>query len=161
MLSNSLSPGRIASVLLMITCALVAAALYVQSTHETAEAAAGTNGRLPQDALSEIEPGFLLVHGAADAYGELIDALEAAGHTATLNSAYRSLDEQQRLIDTLGLLDDGGLAAPLGTSEHGDGIAVDLSLDWDALMWMRANAHEFGFAETVNDEPWHWAYVRR
>ncbi len=117
------------------------------------------NGRIPMSALTEIEEGFHLLPEAASSYLELIDALESAGHTATLNSAYRSLEEQQELIDDFGLLEDGGTAAQVGESEHGDGIAVDLTLNAEALEWMRSHAGEFGFTETIASEPWHWAYT--
>ena len=83
------------------------------------------------------------------------------GHALTVNSAYRDLDEQQALIERYGLLEDGGRAAPLGESEHGEGTCVDLTLDYDALSWMRQHAAAHGFAETIADEPWHWNWVPR
>lgn len=155
----ALHPGRAASLLILIAVALIAAAIIAQSNHISAHADDSRNGEISPAELSEIEPGYHLIHDAAAAYREMIAALRAAGHDSTLNSAYRTLEQQQELIDSLGLLEDGGTAARLGTSEHGDGIAVDLVLDWDALAWMRENAADFGFAETIESEPWHWAYV--
>lgn len=166
-----LRAGRIASLVIVLACAIGAWLLYQGHTSEPFadfsvrtesardETPVSSNGAIPLADLEEIAHGHYLVPQAAQAYRELIAALESAGYTATLNSAYRSLAEQQGLIDTYGLLEEGGTAAPLGTSEHGEGIAVDLGLEWDALVWMRHNAGRFGFAETVPEEPWHWVYV--
>jgi LAS superfamily LD-carboxypeptidase LdcB len=63
-----------------------------------------------------------------------------------------------------------GLAAPPGTSNHGDGVAVDLcggieSFGTKAHAWMRANAGRFGWVHPSwagprgkRPEPWHWEY---
>jgi peptidoglycan hydrolase-like protein with peptidoglycan-binding domain len=58
-----------------------------------------------------------------------------------------------------------GAATP-GTSNHGLGLAVDLSAprqpkQWltdKELSWLAENGPEFGFWNTVKDEVWHWAY---
>ena len=97
-----------------------------------------------------------------DAAAESIDlrqAFEAAGHTLTINSAYRDTATQQELVEKYGLLEDGGIAAPVGSSGYGVGIAVDLTLDFEALQWFRANAAEFDFTATIAEEPWHWVYT--
>lgn len=117
------------------------------------------NGRLPDDALVSIGDGFRLTPAAAEAFGRLEEAALAAGFTLQVNSAYRSHDEQVAMVEEYGLVSEGGLAAEPGTSEHGWGIAVDLTLDARELGWFRGNAGRFGFAETIADEPWHWAYV--
>lgn len=74
----------------------------------------------------------------------------------TVNSAYRDLAEQRELVDRYGLLEDGGRAAPVGGSQHGEGTCVDVTLDFEALAWMRENAPAHGFVETIPGEPWHW-----
>jgi D-alanyl-D-alanine carboxypeptidase len=117
------------------------------------------NGQLPDDALVSIGDGFRLTPAPAEAFGRLEEAALSAGFTLQVNSAYRSLDEQVAMVEEHGLLSEGGLAAEPGTSEHGWGIAVDLTLDTDALIWFRTNAGRFGFVETIADEPWHWAYL--
>lgn len=94
----------------------------------------------------------------AAAFTKLERAARDAGHDLTVNSAYRDLDEQAEMIRRFGLLEDGGRAAPLGESEHGDGTSVDLTLDTEALIWMRENAPGLGFYETITDEPWHWTW---
>ena len=62
------------------------------------------------------------------------------------------------LAERKGLYKDGGLAAVPGTSDHGWGMAVDLSLDAGAQAWMRLHAGEYGFVEDTPREPWHWGY---
>lgn len=117
------------------------------------------NGQIPSDQLVSIEGGFLMIDFAAKHFDEMVTALRAQGLNATVNSAYRTLEDQQDMIDRFGLLEDGGAAAPLGKSEHGMGTTVDLTLDGEALDWMRENAERFGFFETVPAEPWHWSYT--
>lgn len=126
----------------------------------TVATAAHRNGELAHDQLVEISDGHMLLAPAAEAFSELRAAAAAAGHTMTVNSAYRDLAEQAALIERYGLLADGGRAAALGESEHGDGTCVDLTLDTDALIWMRENAPGHGFHETITDEPWHWNWSR-
>ncbi len=120
------------------------------------------NGRLDPDTLVPIDGGqgtHLLVAEAAAAFEQLRAAALAAGVGFEINSAYRTYDEQVALAERLGTLDEGGTAAEPGLSEHGWGISVDLTLDFEELGWMRANAGGFGFAETVAAEPWHWTYT--
>lgn len=117
------------------------------------------NGELPHSALTSIGNGHQLAKKPAKAFKKLAKALKAAGHDYAVNSAYRSLDEQKDLVAKLGTLDDGGRAAKVGTSEHGLGTAVDMTLSWEAVEWLRANAGKYGFKETISEEPWHWAYV--
>lgn len=117
------------------------------------------NGELPESALTEIGDGYRLTADAAEAFASLRAAASDAGMTMTVNSAYRSYADQVGMVEAYGLLADGGRAAEPGTSEHGWGTAVDLTLDGAALIWMRENAGTYGFAETIADEPWHWNYV--
>ena len=130
----------------------------VRAAASTTAAAANVNGRIPEDQLVTIDTGHRLIAPAAAAYTKLERAARDAGHDLTVNSAYRDLDEQAEMIRRFGLLEDGGRAAPLGESEHGDGTSVDLTLDTEALIWMRENAPGLGFHETITDEPWHWTW---
>lgn len=122
-------------------------------------APAHANGQIPTSTLQSIEGSYLLLPDAAAEFIDLRQAFEAAGHTMTVNSAYRDTATQQELVEKYGLLEDGGTAAPVGSSEHGLGIAVDLTLDFEALQWFRANAADFGFTATIAEEPWHWVYT--
>jgi D-alanyl-D-alanine carboxypeptidase len=117
------------------------------------------NGDLPDEALVPITDGYRLVHPAAEAFGRLEAAALDAGFALQVNSAYRTYDEQVAMVEQYGLLSEGGTAAEPGTSEHGWGTAVDLTLDGEQLAWFEANAGRFGFRATVPGEPWHWAYA--
>lgn len=60
-------------------------------------------------------------------------------------------------------------AAKPGTSNHGKGCAIDwarknslgvtVSLDEKTLIWLKNNAPNFGFFNTVKSENWHWCWV--
>lgn len=147
----------------LATAGVVGARSFLDWTSAEPAAASTTtpaniNGRIPEDQLVTIDTGHRLIAPAAAAFTKLERAARDAGHHPTVNSAYRDLDEQAEMIRRFGLLEDGGRAAPLGESEHGDGTSVDLTLDTEALIWMRENAPGFGFHETIIDEPWHWTW---
>lgn len=118
------------------------------------------NGQIPLSELQQIATGHFLVPAAAEEFSRLAEQFTAAGHRLKINSSYRTLAEQEGLIKRFGLLDDGGTAAPAGSSDHGLGLSVDLTLDARALRWMGENAAAFGFSNTVAGEPWHWTYTR-
>lgn len=145
---------------------LVLAVFAVGGTHlvrsVTAEAEtpaySSPNGQLVPDELADIGDGYRLRSDAAAAYAALRTAARAADVTWTVNSAYRDHAEQVEMVERFGLLEDGGRAAAPGTSEHGLGLSVDLTLEWEEVEWMREHAGAHGFAETIPDEPWHWTY---
>ena len=116
------------------------------------------NGNVPTAALASIGDGHSLHAPAAQAFRQLEASAQLAGIDLDVVSSYRDLSTQQRLAQEKGLYSQGGLAATPGTSNHGWGMAVDLTLDNRAQEWMRANAHQFGFVEDVPREPWHWTY---
>lgn len=119
-------------------------------------------------------------HGAAAATGAyqvtsetqapllaLLAAAAQAGHAVTINSAFRSYDEQARLFRSI---KQPGRAARPGQSEHQLGVAVDLRLpDTAAVDWLAAHAPDFGFTRSYppgkhkvtgyRPEPWHVRYV--
>lgn len=105
----------------------------------------------------------------------------AAGNQYTFNSAFRSLAQQQEILDlrtqeyeNLGMSHNAAYAkarqtvALPGTSEHHLGLAVDL-LGADAIAWLGEHCWEYGFIlrytedkEHITgfvDEPWHFRYV--
>ena len=116
------------------------------------------NGRLTADELTSIGGGHELRKDAAAAFRTLEKAAKKADVTWTVNSAYRDYDAQVAMVEEFGLLSEGGRAAAPGTSEHGLGLSVDLTLDWEEVEWMREHAADHGFAETIAEEPWHWTY---
>ncbi len=121
--------------------------------------AAYGNGKIPASALSEVgSTGHRLWAPAADSLEQLIGDAAEDGVTIGITDSYRSYDAQVDVAARKGLYSQGGLAAVPGTSDHGWGLAVDLTLDDAAQSWMRANGSRYGFAEDTPREPWHWAY---
>lgn len=116
------------------------------------------NGRVPTSQLQSIGDGERLWAPAAQAFTRLRAAAARDGVSMGVNDSYRSYDQQVDMAERKGLRSQGGLAAQPGTSSHGWGMALDLQLDGKALSWMRSHADEYGFAETVSGEPWHWGY---
>lgn len=117
------------------------------------------NGRLPDSALESIgQGGHRLAHDAARAFKAMAAAARRDGVVLSVSDSYRSLEDQQNMVDSHGHYDDGGLAAEPGTSAHGWGLAVDVDIDARTLRWMRAHASQYGFAEDVAREPWHWTF---
>lgn len=116
------------------------------------------NGQIPADALRSLGGGQSLWTPAAQAYQQMERAATDAGVRLGITDSYRSLTEQQDVAARKGLYSQGGLAAAPGTSDHGWGRSLDLRLDAGAQAWMRQNASQYGFAENVPREPWHWTY---
>lgn len=117
------------------------------------------NGRIPTTALTPIDQtGHLLSPPAARAFEQMARAAEIDGVSIGVNDAYRSIEEQRTLAKLKGLYSEGGLAAAPGTSAHGWGLAVDLSLDDAAHSWMQDHASQYGFVNDVPRERWHWTY---
>lgn len=118
------------------------------------------NGQIPSYALSPIagSPGQSLWAPAARSYEAMRADAAAEGINFTINDTYRDLPEQQEVLDKYGLYGAGGLASPVGQSNHGWGVCVDLQLSPAAQTWMRNNAGKYGYVENVAGEPWHWQY---
>lgn len=122
--------------------------------------AAYGNGKVPSAALTPIGTGdHRLWAPAAESFRALEQAAAKDGVTIKVTDSYRSYESQVDVARRKGLYSEGGLAARPGTSEHGWGLSVDLSLDAKAQSWMRANAGRFGFEENVPREPWHWTFT--
>ncbi len=126
-------------------------------------------GRVPDSALAAI-PWSPSDRVRADVLDGLV-ALDAAyverfGVHLTINSSYRTYEEQAGLYDP-----SSPIAAPPGCSNHGLGFAVDLGGGVQAFgtpqyEWLKQNAEAFGwthpdFAEPDGrvPEPWHWESV--
>lgn len=119
------------------------------------------NGRLPSSALAPI-PGGRLRKDAADAW----NAMRAAAlrrYQVDLrplgpNSSYRPL-EAQRYFWNLYRSGRGNLAAYPGTSNHGEGIAVDLASK--RMRWVIDQiGASYGFAKKWSDAPGEWWHIK-
>lgn len=141
------------------------------------------NGRIPSNRLVTLADNakiytnnqpVLMLPEAADKWNKLIEAAKLAGFTnIQYTDSYRSLEEQVRLIRTVGIYKDEpprgsalseGLAAKVpGTSTHGWGLTVDLQIipgqtsirnrptayNSPLYKWLKENASKYGFDDTV------------
>jgi D-alanyl-D-alanine carboxypeptidase-like protein len=119
---------------------------------------AGTNGRLPDSALTGVGDGRRMYTPAARAFGSMDAAARAAGHDLHVNSGYRTYGEQAALYQAY-RNGTGNLAAAPGRSTHGLGLSADIRVtDPATLRWLRANAARYGFVNDVPSEAWHWTW---
>ncbi len=117
---------------------------------------------------------------------QMFDDMREQGLSPAVNSAYRSKEEQQAIIDEK--INDyiargyspGEAerltyqeAAPVGCSEHESGLALDITAEqgdmWEVYGWLADNAWRYGFILRYPDgkedvtgityEPWHYRYV--
>lgn len=123
----------------------------------------------------------------SDELEELVNVAEADGEPLMVSSAYRSLQEQQKLYDSFVAKNGREMAAlyvsPVGASEHHTGLSVDFSsisddcaedsdscaLSQSSAAWLAENAYKFGFIQRypqgkqsitgVGYEPWHYRFV--
>ena len=94
---------------------------------------------------------------------KMVEAAKAAGIGVAINSGFRSYGEQDLLFQGFKQgLPGFNLAAAPGTSNHQNGIALDIAVSGGAgtpiYDWLAKNATSFGFVRTVNGEPWHWEF---
>lgn len=134
---------------------------YMPSVPGTQLPPTGKNGRYSKSELTyvgKMNAAELKVKFDNDWYGrdvylrpDAAAAFKAAQKEAgpkigwILNSGYRSLEHQQALIDA------GYPAAPLGTSDHGDGIALDIQEGTNGHDWLVRNGGKFG---------WRWPAIK-
>ncbi|MFX4270788.1 peptidoglycan-binding protein [Propionibacteriaceae bacterium Y1685] len=126
-----------------------------------------SNGRLPSSALAWVGYGSykLSTYCVAD-YKRMNAAFRSRfGVNLPISggmSAYRTYDQQVYLWN-LYLAGKGNLAARPGTSNHGWGLAADISVGGYGsayFNWLDANGPSYGFNNDVAGEPWHWGYQR-
>jgi len=126
------------------------------------------NGRIPASALCPLEfaPGHMLRCDAAEQLTALnVEYEKEFGVPIPMTDSYRPLDVQIRLKATKGYL-----AATPGTSNHGWGLAVDLSTPISGgrsaeYVWMRVHAPDYGWDNPswarltgAKPEPWHFEF---
>jgi hypothetical protein len=90
------------------------------------------------------------------AFLKMQKAAHAAGVALTINSGFRTNEEQQYFYNCYKTkkCNSGNLAAKPGYSNHQSGRALDLQTS----SWLASNASKFGFKRTVPSEPWHYEY---
>src|SRR5688572_552967 len=120
------------------------------------------NGKQIQGTLVYVDKeGHRLEIKAAYAFIKMRLQASKDGVRLTINSAFRSMPEQDRLY-RLYRDGKGNKAAKPGFSNHQAGVSVDLSTAKgtnDSYKWLKKNASKFGFKEDVAGEPWHWTWT--
>lgn len=144
---------------------------------------AAGNGKLPGAMLRPCGlRNFVMVEPAASAMRALVGAAAGDGVTISATGTWRSYEQQQRLFESRYVTRDTGrrtkvwngttywqlpntaMAATPGTSNHGYGLAADLSnsptvpIGGATLRWMAEHGPSFGYWNTVRSEAWHWSY---
>lgn len=124
----------------------------------------GMNGRLDRKDLMNIQPGHYLRKDAGKAFLELKSKAKQEGIRLIVTDSYRDLAAQ---IDVFRRKPK--LAAQPGTSLHGWGIALDLSVGGftsAVYVWLYKNGPAYGWINPPwahdgkgKEEPWHWEYV--
>lgn len=113
-------------------------------------------GKVTDIAFGSIGGQFVLRKDAAESFNDMKQAAHADGVLLVVNSAFRTMEEQEKLR-----IEKPGLAAKPGYSPHQAGIAVDLDVDGGtnaAYRWLRMHAEFFGWYQPLAKEPWHWEY---
>jgi len=117
----------------------------------------------------------LRLQPTACAFARMAEAASKAGIALKIASGFRTLARQQYFWNCYQTkkCNGGNLAAHPGTSNHGQGIAVDVNTDCGGqtgsrapsacksskvYVWLLANARTYGFIRAVQKEPWHWEY---
>jgi Peptidase family M23/D-alanyl-D-alanine carboxypeptidase len=126
-----------------------------------------TNGNIPPEALCPVGTSGLLRCDAARAFQVLNSAYkEEFGTDFAITDTYRSLEGQIQCQK-----DKGSLCATPGFSQHGWGLAVDLSGGVNTFgspqhIWMKENAEKYGWyhpdwaqANGSKPEAWHWEFI--
>ena len=127
------------------------------------------NGKILPAKLAEVEAwpvpqdrdlrGPCIMHPeAASAMGVMLRTAWDAGHTSLRPVlSYRTYAFQLEKWENFQR--GGNLAAQPGTSNHGWGVACDMTwLNSAAWSWMSSNCKRFGFALDVPSENWHLTY---
>jgi LAS superfamily LD-carboxypeptidase LdcB len=130
------------------------------------------NGYVPKDRLKGISganpgggQGYLL-DIAAHAWELMRLAAMQDGVRLYYSSTYRSYGTQKAAYDSYkrGERGPGVVVAPPGRSQHGWGLAVDVSTGKGIIgkgtaqwQWLRRNAARFGWYG-ISSESWHWEY---
>ena len=126
------------------------------------------------------ENNLMVSRIAMNAFKKMYDAAEKDGYQLVINSAYRSYEEQEELVNKyLNLYGqeyvDKYVAKP-GFSEHQTGLAFDIGSRSSSVFayskeynWIQENAHKFGFVYRFDkryedltgfrSEAWHYRYV--
>lgn len=125
----------------------------------------GLNGNVPDKNLCTIpfaadSEARVQVRPAAALFAMNQEFKAKFGHDLTVTSTYRTFTKQQEVKAS-----KGHMAATPGWSNHGYGLAIDITLTPEEHTWMRENAIRFGWWHPLwarpngsKPESWHWEY---
>lgn len=99
----------------------------------------------------------------ANAFWVMREAAAADGVDIHINSGFRTMEEQEYFYmcgpDGCCCCNSCNLAAAPGYSNHQSGHALDLSTsNAGVYSWLAANGADYGWANTVPSEDWHWEW---
>lgn len=160
MLGLSTSPTTIAPSGSVFSAAELADYLAVHNVTER-------NGRLQPGELVEISGTWTgsgsLLPPAAQSWEEMRAAAAADGIDLQAIDTYRSWESQDRAHQAHLRGDKAANVLPPGTSEHGKGLAVDVTnghivgVGDPEYTWLRNNAVHYGWYP-ISNESWHWEF---
>lgn len=125
------------------------------------------NGRLRPDELASVSGGWngsaSLLPPAASAWEQMRGAAALDGIDLRAIDTYRSWDTQERAYLAHLRGDKPANVLPPGDSEHGNGLAVDVTngslvgVGDREYTWLRTNAAQYGWYP-ISNESWHWEF---
>ncbi|MDJ0925121.1 MAG: D-alanyl-D-alanine carboxypeptidase family protein [Acidimicrobiia bacterium] len=125
------------------------------------------NGRLDRSDLTPVSGGWngtgYLLPPAAAGWEEMRSAAAADGIDLRAIDTYRSWDVQEGAYHAHLRGEKAANVLPPGESEHGNGLAVDITnghlvgVGDPEYTWLRTNASRFGWYP-ISNESWHWEF---
>lgn len=128
---------------------------------------ADRNGRLTASELVEVSGGWhgsaRLLAPAAQSWESMRSAAAADGVELLAIDTYRSYDTQAHAHEEYLAGRKSAYVAPPGRSEHGYGLAIDVTngslvgpgdREWE---WLNNNGSKYGW-HPISNESWHWEY---
>lgn len=112
----------------------------------------------------EVQEKRFLSADAAQRFVSMREAAKRDNVELWLNTAWRSMEEQQALWAEYQSGKRTSVVARPGWSNHQYGTAVDISTGGAGRFsrvykWLNENASKWNFYNTVPSEPWHWDYL--
>jgi peptidoglycan hydrolase-like protein with peptidoglycan-binding domain len=119
------------------------------------------NGKPVNLSVSSVGNGKSMRSDAAARFNQMKSAASRAGITLSVNSGFRTMDQQRHLY-SLYLQGKGNLAAKPGYSNHQGGRSADINVpggySGSTYKWLKTHAGAYGFKNDVRTEPWHWTF---
>jgi D-alanyl-D-alanine carboxypeptidase len=137
------------------------------ATYMTVQDIEARNGHLEASELTPISGAWngtgRLLPPAADAWEEMRAAAAGDGIDLRAIDSYRAWDVQNRAYEAHLRGDKTANVLPPGESEHGNGLAVDITnghlvgVGDPEYSWLRNNAAGYGWYP-ISNESWHWEF---